>query len=414
MIGASGTVREPGGDALVIALVGGAHYTSHLLQLALPPLFPILGVAFGSSFTELGLIVTLFYIASGLGQAGAGVLVDRWGATRLLIGGLALVSVATALAGLVSHYWMLLPLALAAGLGNSVFHPADLSILSHKVGAGRIGRAFSVHGVLGSLGYATAPVLVGTVAALASWRFALIAAGTIGLIATALVFSGRRALAYEQPASRVAGSVRGEEGPAYLAAIGSPVVLLAFFYFVITAFGGTGMQTFSVSALIAGYGLTLDAATLGLTLYLLGTAAGIVTGGFLADRTSRHDRVAMLGISVVAALALLIALMPPGFGGPIDALLFAAGMAGGITGPSRDILVRGAAIARGATGSVFGFVYSGFDLGSSVAPLLFGAVMDRHVPQGVFLVIAAAYLLGVPTVLRVRSRMPARVPKPAE
>ena len=77
-------------DVTVIGLVALAHYSSHVMQLALPPLFPILHAVFGVSFTELGLVVTLFYVASGLGQAMAGVLVDRLGAHRLLVAGLAL------------------------------------------------------------------------------------------------------------------------------------------------------------------------------------------------------------------------------------------------------------------------------------------------------------------------------------
>ena len=136
-------------DVAVTALVGVAHYSSHVMQLALPPLFPILHDEFALSFTQLGLIVTLFYIASGLGQAAAGILVDRYGAQRLLVAGITVLSLSILMAGMVTAYWMLLPLALIGGLGNSVFHPADLSILSHRVSEGRLGRAYAVHGVAG-------------------------------------------------------------------------------------------------------------------------------------------------------------------------------------------------------------------------------------------------------------------------
>src|SRR5260370_12395430 len=131
----------------VMPMVGFAYYTSHVLQLTLPPLFPILHDEFGVSFTELGLIVTVFYVASGLGQAAAGVLVDRYGAQRLLLGGLTLLSAAVALIGLAPSYWVFLPLPLVAGLGNSVFHPADLSILHHCVSRSPLRRAFLVHRV---------------------------------------------------------------------------------------------------------------------------------------------------------------------------------------------------------------------------------------------------------------------------
>ncbi|HXZ02181.1 MAG TPA: MFS transporter [Stellaceae bacterium] len=395
-------------DFAVISLIGTAHYMSHVLQLALPPLFPILHAEFDVSFTELGAFVTLFYVTSGLGQAAAGVLVDRYGADRLLIAGLAVLSGSIALAGFVGSYWLLLPLAPIAGLGNCVFHPADLSILSHRVSEGRLGRAYAVHGISGMLGYATAPVLVTLIAFYANWHVALSAVGLIGLAVAAVAFANRPLLDYAHGAAGHAeGAARRRS---YLHVIGAPVVLMAFAYFALTAFAGSGMQTFSITALTSGFGLSLHAATLGLTGYLVGSALGMVGGGFLAERTHHHHRVAMTGIAVAALLMLGIAVLPEiaAFIVPVTAL---AGIANGITGPSRDVLVRKAAAGIG-TGSVFGFVYSGFDLGSSTAPLLFGMLLDHGAPHAVFLMIACSFALGVPTVMQVRQRIGAR-PRPA-
>jgi FSR family fosmidomycin resistance protein-like MFS transporter len=398
-------------DIAVISLVGAAHYTSHVLQLALPPLFPILHGEFGVSFTELGAFVTLFYVASGLGQSAAGVLVDRYGAPRLLIGGIAVLSGTILLAGLARSYWMLLPLAPIAGLGNSVFHPADLSILSHRVSEGRLGRAYAVHGIAGSLGYATSPVLVTLIAGLASWHVALIALGLGGLGVALLLLLNQPLLQYAYEHAQAPGAARGGKRASYLDVIGTPVVLMAFGYFAMTSFAGSGMQTFSITALTSGYGLTLDLATLALTLYLVGAAFGMVGGGLLADRTHQHHRVAMAGISIAGLIMLGIALIPR-LGELILPLTALAGIANGITGPSRDVLVRRAATGIG-TGSVFGFVYSGFDLGSSTAPLLFGMLLDHSAPHAVFLAIAGSFALGVPTVLQVSHRIVPRS-QPAE
>jgi MFS transporter, FSR family, fosmidomycin resistance protein len=396
-------------DATVISLVGVAHYTSHMLQLALPPLFPILHTAFGVSFIELGAFVTLFYAASGLGQSAAGVLVDRYGAHRLLVGGLAVLSGSILLAGFASSYWLLLPLAPVAGLGNSVFHPADLTILSHRVSEGRLGRAYAVHGVSGSLGYATSPLLVTFIASIANWHIALMALGFGGLVVAALILVNRPVLDYAHIMA-AEGTTTKRRAP-YLTVIGTPVVLMAFAYFAMTSFAGSGMQTFSITALTTGYGLDLQLATLGLTLYLVGGALGIIGGGVLADHTRHHHRVAMSGIAVAALLMLSIA-AAPGLGALILPIAAAAGIANGITGPSRDVLVRRAAAGIG-TGSVFGFVYSGFDLGSSTAPLLFGMLLDHKAPHAVFLAIACSFALGVPTVMQVSQRMTARG-QPAE
>ncbi len=398
-------------DVRVITVIGIAHSCSHLMQLALPPLFPVLYGVFGVSFTELGLIVTVFYTASGLGQATAGVLVDRYGAHRLLIGGLLLMGVATALAGAVTSFWMLLPLALFAGLGNSVFHPADLSILSHRVSERRLGRAFAVHGFLGSAGFAAAPVAIAALAALGGWRMSVIVFGIVGLAGAAIVFANRAALVYARraEAATVAGAARRRLG--YLSVVGSPVVVMAFGYFVLTAFAGTGVQTFGVTALSSGYGLALASATLGLTAYLVGVSLGIVFGGVLADRTENHHRVAMSGVLAAAAIMLAmtgVAALPD----LIVPLMASAGIASGITGPSRDVLIRRAAAGAGM-GSVFGFVYSGFDLGSSTAPLLFGTLIDHRVPHAVFLAVAVAFALAAPTVMQVRRRTLRRRALPA-
>ena len=395
-------------DVTVMSLVGSAHFASHFMQLVLPPLFPILAVEFGVGFTELGLIVTVFYIASGLGQAAAGVLVDRYGAHRLLVCGLAVLSISVGLYGFATQYWMLLPLAAIAGLGNSVFHPADLSILSHRINAKRLGRGYAVHGIMGSVGFASSPIFIGAITAIASWRVALLVAGAIGLVIAAVLHLQRPALLYVKSVVGAATEHAKRRPAGYFSVVGSPVVLLAFAYFALTAVSGTGVQTFSITALSEGYGLTLRLATFALSAYLIGSTCGMVVGGVLADRTDKHHRVAMSGLAVVAILMLCIA-GAPALGVAAIPLLFAAGFAGGVTAPSRDVLIRRAAAGKGAgTGSVFGFVYSGLDLGSSLGPLVFGALVDHHLSHMVFLAIGCGFALAAPTVMQVHGKSPRR------
>lgn len=397
-------------DSLIIGLVSAAHYCSHVMQLVLPPLFPILHEELGASFLELGLVMTVFYAASGVGQPLAGVLVDRFGPLRLLVGGLTLLSLAVAAAGFITSYWMLLPLALLGGLGNSVFHPADLSILSLRVSEDRLGRAYSLHAVFGTLGYATSPIVITAVAAYGHWRIALVVCGIVGLVMAAVVYGKRRLL--------VGGSSHPSHRPAdaaqpsgYMALITSPVVVMGFFFFALISFSGLGIQSFGIAAFVAGYGLTLPLATAAVAAYLIGSTSGMILGGFLADRTDQHHRVAVTGMATGAALLMLVAYA----GSDITLLLpllFTAGIAYGATQPSRDVLIRRAASGSGL-GSVFGFVYSGFDLGSSTGPLLFGALLDHDMPRAVFIAVSIAMVLGTPMVLQVRRRIAARVPATA-
>ena len=72
-------------DARTIGLIGVAHGTSHFFHLLLPPLFPLFIRDFGFSYSELGLLVSTFFVISGIGQALAGFLVDRVGARPVLL-----------------------------------------------------------------------------------------------------------------------------------------------------------------------------------------------------------------------------------------------------------------------------------------------------------------------------------------
>jgi MFS family permease len=189
----------------------------------------------------------------------------------------------------------------------------------------------------------------------------------------------------------------------YARLIASPAIMMAFGYFLLTAFAGTGFQTFSTASLVDFYGVTLRTAASALTAYLVGSSMGILLGGQLADRTTHHARVAMSGLAACSLLMGVVATGAVSFNG-IMVTVFFAGLAQGCTSPSRDILVK-RATPPGATGKVFGFVYSGLDAGSTAAPLFFGALLDHHLVRLIFLCIGLLYALSIFSVLTV-SRHP--------
>src|SRR5262249_44180817 len=142
----------------------------------------------------------------------------------------------------------------------------------------------------------------------------------------------------------------------------TPPIMMAFAYFVLIAASMSAVQNFAVTTMATVYGAPLALATGALTAYMLGGAAGIICGGFLADRMQRHDLVASAGMAIAAALTLVFAsgVAPAA---TLAVLLALIGFVKGVTNPSRDLLVRGAT-PRGASGKTFGFVYSGLDLGT--------------------------------------------------
>jgi FSR family fosmidomycin resistance protein-like MFS transporter len=388
-------------DARIIVLVGIAHSLSHFFQLALPPLFPLLRAEFDVSFTLLGALVGTFYVASGVTQFAAGFAVDRVGARPVLLSGMTLLVAGTLGASLAPGPAWLFPAAAVMGVGNGVFHPADFAILNANVNPKRLGYAYSMHGVGGNLGYALAPIVSFGLGAAFGWRTALVVMGIVGLLVLGMLASQRVHLASQRAHDAATHTLSGS-----VALFVQPAILLCFGYFIFQTMASVGLQTFLPTGLNVGLAVPLVLATSAVTAYLLGGTAGIVAGGFLAARTTRHDRVAMAGLFGGAALLALVA--SGAVARPFIVPMFVViGIVLGATGPSRDLIVRNAT-PKGAAGRVYGFVYSGLDLGATLGPIWFGLMLDHGLAREMFFVIAALLVVALGTVVNVRRAIPAR------
>lgn len=391
---------------MVIALVGMAHATSHVFHLLLPPLFPLLMVDFGFGYTEAGFLMTVFFVISGTGQAFAGILVDRYGARRTLMAGVGLMAVSGLALAAAANYPMLLLAVVLAGLGNSIFHPADFSLLNQKVSPPRLGYAFSVHGLSGNLGWVIGVTLSGMALAWGSWRGAGVAAVLLALLSMATLLWARPLLDDERPKVGAGATAPGRS----FAFLNTPVIWLAFAFFLLITAAFAGLQSFSAPVLGGLYGISLAAAVAGLTGYLLGSAAGMVVGGIVAARVQTHDRT--VGMALVGAALFATALatgLPPAWS--VLPLMVGIGVGVGISGPSRDLLVRRIATnslaggnASPAFGRVYGFVYSGLDVGMALGPLAFGALLDAGGMDGVLPGVALLQILAVLTILAMGRR----------
>jgi predicted MFS family arabinose efflux permease len=252
-----------------------------------------------------------------------------------------------------------------------------------------------MHGIGGNLGYALAPVVSFALGAAFGWRTALGAMGAIGFVALAFVAAQRALLVSQRAVDAHLQTLKGS-----FALFAQPSIALCFAYFVIQTTATVGLQTFTPSALVVGFDVPLALATSAVTAYLLGGTAGILGGGFLAARTARHDRVATVGL--LAAMLLLLGIASGGLPQAGLLPLFAlTGFALGVTGPSRDLIVRNAT-PKGAAGRVYGFVYSGLDLGATLGPIWFGLLLDQGRGREMFFAIAGCMLLAVGTVVQVR------------
>ena len=388
-------------DAAVIGLVGLAHGVSHFCQLLLPPLFLWLKDAFHASYTELGVLLTIFFVVSCAVQAVSGFVVDRFGPRPVLFAGLGLLALAAFGYAASTSYSMLAVFSVVAGVGNGVFHPVDYTLLNRKVHPKRLGHAFSVHGITGSLGWALAPAMLVPIALAFSWRVALASAGVLIVVVLVVLVAKRSRLTITlaSPAAPKAAHAQGKAAGSF-AFLAIPAVWMCFGFFFLYAVVLGGIQAFAPEAARQLHAVPTRWAAMCLTFYMVAAACGMVVGGFVAADPSRCERIVAIGFTVAAAIALTIAYAPLA---PLAVpVLFAAmGLAAGIAGPSRDLIVKRSS-PENATGRVYGVVYSGLDIGQAVAPLAFGPLMDLHRPADVWLGIAVVQALMITTAVNVR------------
>ncbi len=384
-------------DRYVVGLVSVGHFFSHFYLLALPPLFLILRDEFQVGFAALGLAMTCYNLVGGVLQGPVGFLVDRLGARYVLIGGLAMNAAAMAGIGLVDAYWQIIALALLAGIGNSVFHPADYSILSAAVRPERLARAFSVHSFSAFVGGGVAPMTMGALAALWDWRIALIGTGTAGVALAAVMLVQRARLVDERDTAQKTAATPGKADGGSRSVVLNRAVLIYFLFFAAFGVANAGLYNFTASALIEAHGIDRATASIAMSAALLGMPAGVLLGGWLAERDGRHHRFVALWMTVAGMAAALPAFLALD-GLPLIVTLTVVGMAFGASLPPRDVLVRLAA-PTGGTGRVFGFVFVGNSLGIGLAPIAFGWLIDHGAAVAVFAAMGAFYLVSMGLVL---------------
>jgi MFS family permease len=382
-----------------IWLVGSGHLMSHFYHLTLPPLFLLIKPVLGISYAELGFVMTVYFFATGITQIPIGMLVDRIGAKPVLVAGLLLHGAAVAVAGMVVSYPVLLVTFFLGGVANSVFHPADFTLLSRNVRETHHGRAFAVHTFTGSIGYALAPIMMLALAGWFGWQAALISAGAAGIIVAVLIMVFGGDLKESEglgKASADASDQAAEKRADWRIMLTRPMIMFFLFYIAVSA-AGTGITTFSIVSFPLLYGVTENMAGTILSVFLFAAIAGSLPGGWLADRARREDLILVACFVIMAA-----SLIAVGTGGLsvwlVIAVMLIAGLMRGLYNASRDILVRRSA-PEGSIGTAFAFVTVGYSVGLSIAPVVFGWLLDEGSAASVFYLSAVFALLAIVTVI---------------
>src|SRR5689334_19827017 len=288
------------GSVRTLAAISVAHWVSHFHLFVLPMLFPYLKAQLGVGYIELGFALTVFGLVSGLTQAPIGYLADHIGARKVLLIGLCVGGLALILLGMNLSYTSLVLCAALLGLANSVYHPCDYAILSAHMDVRKMGRAFSIHTFAGFLGGAVAPAIMAALVAWIGGLGALIVAGAVGpVVAFYLIIVGI------PDASSADRKIDGAVAPKQ--SVITPALMMLTIFFMLLGLSNAGISNFGVVALMTGYDVTFSSANIALTAFLGFSAAGVLAGGYLADRTTRHGQVAAACFGINAIIILVIA-----------------------------------------------------------------------------------------------------------
>jgi len=390
-------------DVRVIALISLAHGSSHFFHLILPPMFPWLKDAFALSYAELGLLMSVFFIVSCGVQATSGFLVDRIGARPVLFIGVGLLALAALTYSQSNGYWMLILGAVIAGCGNGIFHPVDYTLINHKVSPPNLPYAYSMHGVTGYLGWAAAPAFMVGIAQLSDWRIAFLSAALLEVIVLLILYWNRDKLIDDVQGRRAESHAANPGGmPASpFAFLRLPAVWFCWLFFFFSMAATSSLQSFAPSALNAIYDIAISVSSYFITLLALGSAVGVLLGGYLAAKLQSPERIVTSCLSVSVLMSLLIA---TGWisSSLIPVLFIVIGLGYGLVGPSRDLLIK-SATPQGVSGRVYGVVYSGIDLGAALGPFIFGFLMDAGLPRILFFGVALFQCMIILSALKVSS-----------
>jgi len=373
-------------DARIIALIGTGHFLSHFYMLSLPPLFLLWRAEFGVSYAMLGLSVALMSGTTAALQTPVGFWVDRWGARPFLIGGTLLMALSISAMAFAPAFWMILPLAILSGIGNSVIHPADYAIMAGSIDKSFMGRAFALHTFTGNLGFALAPPVIALLLSVTDWRGALLTVGLLGIPVVVAILLQSGVLRDQAKPRKAANEPSGR------AVLLSRPMLLFFAFFLLSSMAGSGIQAWMVTVLGKLWGTPVLVASGALTGYMVGATCGTLVGGWIADKSKRN----LFGMVLLLTLAAMALLLLPGLVPLPDALLgvvaVLAGLALGTSRTPRDVMLKDAC-PPGQIGKVFGFVSAGLPLGSAITPVPMGILIDMGHPGLVLPVVAG--LLGL-------------------
>ncbi len=387
-------------------LITIAHGVNEFYSVALPPILPLIVADFDITYGQAGALITTFFVMYSVFQLPAGFLADRIGQTRLLAGGMVLLSGGLFVVSTATDFTLLLAGQALAGIGGSTYHPSGMSLISDLEVSSTEGRAMGIHGLGGVTGMALSPVLIGGLAAVYDWRLALTVGATIGVIYAAVFL-----MLFSTPSTvRPIGNDRNEsvEGEPLRERLRSAVavplvgwVIALFAINFLVSFEIGSVRTFAPTYLITRLGDSLSVSS-GIYFVML-TGAGIASigAGNLADRFDRTAAGALIfGLS---ALVIGGTVLIPANAGAMLGWFFVIGIVIYSVSPMKNALTSSYSETE-FSGSLFGLMLSASSIGGALGPLVLGFSAERFGWTLTFPGIGVVSLLGVVAFLVLRRK----------
>ncbi|GGN96682.1 MFS transporter [Haloarcula pellucida] len=384
---------------LVVGLVGGSHLVNHAYFMLLPPIFGPLKADLGLTDAQLGIALgTVGVVVTAL-QLPFGSLSDSRSRTSVLAISLTFGALGAMLTATAQSYRWLLVASVVTGIGIAGHHPAHYPLIGAATTPDTRGRAYSVHGFTGALGFAAPPAVVATASTLGvDWRVAIGAIAVVGGVygaACLLAFDRRVDETITHPTSTeqsrdasLATRVRSELRTVLAS---PPIVALTVLWFV-TSMAGWGIKQYTATLLSSGYPIPDATANFAVSAMLVTGAVLIFAGGWLTDRYSPGP-VLVGGYAALVVVAGLLALGTlPVLGALALVLVLSATVDG--SRPARASLADALSSADSA-GKNFGLLTVGISGGAAVAPPVLAVVVERAGVAAAFWVVAGIGVIAI-------------------
>lgn len=386
-------------------LITLGHGLTHWYPSTFYLLLPIIGRELGLNYSQIGLIMTCQYVAGAVANVPGGILVDTVGRKGLLMAlSLFWVGFPYLIMGFSHGYLMLLGCVALVGFGNSLWHPTAIPTLARRFPE-RKGLVLSLHGMGGNAGDAIAPLVVGSLLAVLSWRQVVMINVVPGLVMSLLIllFLGTLRVG-------VKGRPKPDEGEKQSLSDyfrGVPALFRNRSLIFLTT--SSAFRSMTQNALLTflpvylAYEMHFSPFWVGAGMFAL-QAAGFAASpiaGHLSDSMGRRS-VMMTSMAMTAVVLVFMA-----FAGQSRAFIVFIAVLGFFLYAIRPVMQAWLleTTPRNMGGTSIGILFGAQSLGASVAPLLGGVIADRYGLTKTFwflaftIVVANLFILGMPKTL---------------